>query len=258
MTCPYCLSSRLRVWHQDKDILYQCAHCHSNIKVFANECDIYDESYFQSHYEEVYGKSYEEDEPMIRTYAARRLREIRRLVPEGRLVDVGAAYGFFLDEARIMGYEVSGVEIHDASLRYIQDRFGYPTYRSLEEVPGDVDVVTVWFTLEHMRDVEAFMKSLVSKLRAGGCAAFGLPNGYGAFARFASRAYFSRRPVEHFTEPSLKGMYTLLKRYGFRVVHEEIFGLHPDRVGLPDTPFWRHLEKTLRLGDTFEVYAIRE
>ncbi|MFN3659655.1 MAG: class I SAM-dependent methyltransferase [Brevinematales bacterium] len=258
MKCPYCLSTRVRLWHQDRDRLYQCLECRSNIKVFCSAVDVYDEAYFHDHYEQVYGKSYEEDEPMIRGYALRRLKEIRKHVPSGMLVDVGAAYGFFLDEAHQLGYEVAGVEIHEASIRYIHDRFGYPVYRSLELVEESVDVVTAWFTLEHMMDIEGFMETLVRKLRSGGCLALGLPNGYGAFARFRSCEYLVRRPVEHCTEPSLKGIYTLLKRWGFRVVHEEIFGLHPERVGLPSTAFWQNLQKRLRLGDTFEVYAVKQ
>ncbi len=258
MRCPYCLSERLRVWHRGKDTLYQCRKCKSNIKVFCSAVDVYDEAYFQDHYEQVYGKSYEEDEPMIRTYAQRRLSFIHSICPKGFLVDFGAAYGFFLDEAHRMGYEVAGVEIHDASIRYLRDRFGYPVYRSLDLVEGTVDVVTAWFTLEHIPNIEAFMETLQSKLRAGGVLALGLPNGYGAFARFNPREYIVRRPLEHCTEPSLKGIEIFLKRFGFRIVREEIFGLHPERVGLPSTHFWQSLQKRLRLGDTFEVYAVRE
>lgn len=257
MKCPYCLSTRVRVWQEGRDKLYQCLTCRSNIKVFCSPSDVYDDAYFQEHYEKVYGKSYEEDEPMIRMYAMRRLKEIQRWVSSGMLVDVGAAYGFFLDEARRMGYEVVGVEIHEASIRYVQDRFGYPVYRSLELVEGSVDVVTAWFTLEHVMDIEAFMEIVKAKLRPGGCLALGLPNGYGAFARFSKKQYCIQRPEEHCTEPSLKGIKKLLARYGFRIVCEEIFGLHPERVGLPPTPFWKNLQKWLRLGDTFEVYALR-
>ncbi|MCX7883052.1 MAG: class I SAM-dependent methyltransferase [Brevinematales bacterium] len=258
MRCPYCLSSHVRLWHADGDRLYQCRRCHSNIKLFCSPVDVYDETYFQEHYEQVYGKSYEEDEPMIRSYALRRLKEIQKYVPGGVLVDIGAAYGFFLDEARRVGYEVMGVEIHEGSIRYIQDRFGYPVYRSLELVEGDVDVVTAWFTLEHMMDIEGVMQMVVSKLRVGGCLALGLPNGYGAFARFRKREYFRCRPVEHCTEPSLKGIRALLKRYHLRIVHTEIFGLHPERIGLPSRRFWQNLQKKLRLGDTFEVYAVKQ
>src|SRR5438132_7614858 len=40
-----------------------------------------------------------------------RLDEIGALQPAGRLLDVGCNCGFFLDEARHRGYEVSGIEI---------------------------------------------------------------------------------------------------------------------------------------------------
>lgn len=258
MKCPYCLSDRLQILHHGKDNVYQCMVCRSNVKVFCDAVDVYDGNYFRQHYEQIYGKSYEEDEPMIRSYADRRLRIIRKLVPSGFLVDVGAAYGFFLDEAFRLGYTVAGVEIHDPSVRYLQDRFGYPVYRSLELVDTPIDVVTAWFTVEHFPDVEVFMEGLLAKLKIGGCLALGLPNGYGAFARFNRKGYLEKRPGEHCTEPSLKGIRIFLKRYGFEIVHEEIFGLHPERIGLPPTSFWQRIQKQLRLGDTFEVYAVRK
>ena len=258
MKCPYCLSERLRVWRKAKDTIYQCEKCHSNIKVFHQAIDVYDDAYFGEHYEQVYGKSYEEDEPIIRSYSRRRLATIKEIVPSGHLVDVGAAYGFFADEAHQMGYDVSAVEIHDASIRYMQDRFGYPVYRSLELITQPVDIITLWFTMEHFPDVNAFMDTVKNSLRQGGCLALGLPNGYGSFARFCPSEYLKKRPIEHHTEPSLKGISCFLKRHGFRVVHEEIFGLHPERIGLPNTALFKNVLKITRLGDTFEVYAVKQ
>src|SRR5262249_36404199 len=46
-----------------------------------------------------------------RRMAARRLRWIGRYQAPGRLLDVGCAAGFFIDEARQRGWEVAGIEI---------------------------------------------------------------------------------------------------------------------------------------------------
>jgi len=85
--------------------------------------------------------------------------------------------------------------------------------------------------------------------------------------------FFARSPEDHFTvwEPSrVKG---ILKAYGFRVERIRITGHHPERLpGLRFlatrprfNPFDRLLaaagnlvSRAFGLGDTFEIYAVRE
>lgn len=185
--------------------------------------------------------------------------EIRRRVtsPTPRLLDVGSALGFFLDEARVLGFRPEGVEISEYARNFCEKEFSIPVYADISSVQGLYDVITLWFTLEHMAAPEGFLKEVSALLAPGGMIALGLPNGNGAFSRFNPKAYFRARPSEHEFEPSPKGLRLLLSRLGFEVVHFEYFGLHPARLGLPENPFWMELQKKCKLGDTFECYAVK-
>jgi SAM-dependent methyltransferase len=76
------------------------------------------------------------------------------LTAPGRLVDVGSAFGFFLDEARSAGWRVFGVDVSAAARSTASDRFGLETFPDLESfaegATAKVDVVTFFQSLEHM------------------------------------------------------------------------------------------------------------
>ena len=56
-------------------------------------------------------------EPILRREFARTVKFIRKYRPAGRLLDIGCAYGFFLEEARPF-YEVAGIEIAEHAAEF--------------------------------------------------------------------------------------------------------------------------------------------
>lgn len=80
-------------------------------------------------------------------------RLLARLVPGGRLLDIGCATGFFL-EAASQRWDVTGVELSDFAAEYAKREFGHKV------LTGDIadvglpdasfDIVTMWNTVEHM------------------------------------------------------------------------------------------------------------
>jgi SAM-dependent methyltransferase len=258
--CPVCGSARRSAIFRDGTMtLFECEQCRSNYRygvVRAEEA--YQENYFDETYKKAYGKTYEEDIGAIRSYSSRRLGIIERLIgrPKGKkILDIGCAIGVFLDEARARGWDISGVEVSGYARRAAEERFGIRAAAGVDELSGGFDAVTLWFTLEHIKDPAGMLRQIHGMMNPGGILAIGIPHARGWFAAGNRKGYVSARPKEHEFEPSIPAIVDLLAREGFTVMQKNIFGLHPERIGLPGWGIIKKIQELTRKGDTFEIYA---
>ena len=72
--------------------------------------------------------------------------------PPGRLLDVGCAHGFFLDEARADGWNVRGADVSRAAAEYAWTHLGLHVVDDIAAALADApyDVVTLYQVLEHV------------------------------------------------------------------------------------------------------------
>lgn len=113
-------------------------------------------------------RDYLRDEPTHRRIARQRLAALRRLQPGGRLLDVGCAAGFFLDEARSAGFEPRGSELCPEMAAIARERFGLevhtgsfcelePSDRDASDAFERFDAITFYNVLAHFRDPTAVL-----------------------------------------------------------------------------------------------------
>ncbi|MCL4534267.1 MAG: class I SAM-dependent methyltransferase [Bacteroidetes bacterium] len=125
------------------------------------------------------------------------LEGLARVRPKGRLLDVGAGYGFFLDLARQRGYQVSGVEVACLPAAHARDQLGLDVRQGrLEEAgfaDGEFDAVTMLNVVEHLEDPLGSLREANRVLAPGGVIALVTPNlSFGLVSRLAHR--LQRRP----------------------------------------------------------------
>lgn len=103
----------------------------------------------------------------------------------GRLLDVGCGAGYFLDAARMAGWQVAGVELSEPAAAAARDGLGLQLYSgSLHRAafPDDAfDLVTMFEVLEHMRDPAAALHEAHRVLHHGGLLAIEVPNDMDAY-----------------------------------------------------------------------------
>lgn len=114
--------------------------------------------------------SYLANEQKLRSEA----RTALHLLPKSgrRLLEIGAAGGFFLDEARTAGYAVTGIELNQRMADYGRTKLDLDivagTFESTDLEIGSFDVVVAQDVLEHVREPRSFVARVAKLLAPGG------------------------------------------------------------------------------------------
>jgi SAM-dependent methyltransferase len=155
-----------------------------------------------------------------------------RDLPAARLLDVGAAHGWFVQAARRRGAEAVGIE-PDAVVAEIARGGGVPV--RLGRFPDDLpsgetyDVITFNDVFEHLPDPDEVLDRCLERLRPGGCLVLNLPDVRGlgfrlsrALRRVGVRGPYERLwqvgfPSPHLWYFSRRGLVSLLNRHGLGV-----------------------------------------
>jgi len=120
------------------------------------------------------------------TQQARYLKEVEERPGPRKLLDVGCFNGEFPRFMAARGWDVSGVEISEASLRITE----FPVFtEEFNEIPVHApayDAITAWAVLEHVHDPMAYFQKASQVLKKGGLFVFQMPN----FVSTASRCLF--------------------------------------------------------------------
>jgi 2-polyprenyl-3-methyl-5-hydroxy-6-metoxy-1,4-benzoquinol methylase len=277
--CPVCNSSGNRVTARFPDRTYRrCRHCGIlYLESFAAKPMKYGKTYFSSEYRAQYGRTYLEDFDAIKTASRPRVRLVRELTGEhvdGVVVDIGCAYGPFLDALKEEGVPGYGVDVSPEAVAYVRKSLGIPALCGSFEnaarasLPRRISAVTLWYVIEHFIDTDLVLRKAASLLPPGGVLAFSTPNGNGISARKGLREFLRNSPADHFTVFSPRVLADILSEYGLILRRIRVTGHHPERFpGLIGRAArrWRFafgcveaVSRVMGLGDTFEAYAVKE
>lgn len=219
---------------------------------------LYDASYFRNARSGELGYSdYAADESNIRRTARRRLAHLERLTVSGRLLDVGCALGFFVDEAAQRGWQAEGLEFSTYAVAEAQRRGLRVQAGTLENVDlpaARFDVLTLYDVIEHVPDPRAVLQAAARLLHPGGLLELTTPDVDSLPARLAGRRWIgyklSEEHLYYFAQPTLR---RLLAETGFEVIETWPAGkyvtlaLFCDRLGFYLPPLARLLSSLLRM-----------
>jgi SAM-dependent methyltransferase len=184
---------------------------------------LYGESYFARSRPGAPGyDTYLEEIDHLRSTFDHRLGLLPQPGPGDILMDVGAAVGVFVQQARQRGWDARGVEPSAWAAEHARTDLDQPvetgTLRSLALPDASLAGVTLWEVIEHLPDPGSELAEIRRVLRPGGFLALSTPDAGSLVARGLGRRWPGWRKIpEHlyfFDRPSLVG---LLGHAGFRV-----------------------------------------
>lgn len=218
LPCPACgetAAPRLLYQKNGCDIL-RCESCGLGRAEAAADFDpqaYYNEGYFSGAHADGYA-DYRGAEPVLRREFAGAVDFLRGFVPAGgRLVELGCAYGFFLDEAKRV-YNACGIELaadaaESCRARGLDVMAGVADAETLDRLKPPFDAVVLLDVIEHLPQPVETIALAAQRLKPGGVIMLTT----GDFASLAARVTGARwrlmTPPQHlwfFTPASMRGL----------------------------------------------------
>ena len=235
--CNVCGGEKRRPFCEESDLgLVQCPECgfiyvHPKPEPIELKA-LYGETYFRNNQSSVVGYSdYISDEVNIRRTACRRIKALSRYISSGKLLDVGCAMGFFIDEAQALGWQVSGIDVSEFGVSYARANFGLDVFHGelteLSVTEAQFDLITMWDVIEHVSDPTAYIRQAARLLRRGGYLSLSTPDVESLPAKLYGKRWVGYKlSTEHVSYFSPRTLKRLLEKEGFELVSTGHVGKH--------------------------------
>lgn len=175
--CNLCGGNKfILVFSQEKSRILKCEKCglvfrypaptRRQIQKFYDAKEHLENQYFAN-----LQKDYDRNNPAVLLYQ-KELAKIRHRLKPGKVLDIGCAYGVFLDVARQNGWQPYGVEVSHKSSSYARKNFNLNVFcGTLNEAKFQDNffhLVTMWDVIEHVVDPLHTLKEIHRILKKDG------------------------------------------------------------------------------------------
>jgi SAM-dependent methyltransferase len=238
LSCPVCGAESAPDTIFSPSRLLRCRACDFAFLPGAHNGRLYNDEFF-ANYE---GHDYRAAERARRFESRRRLDLLGRHLPSpARLLEIGGAAGFFLDEARRRGYEGAGVELNEQMAAHARHTLGLDVMTGrIEDVDlGErvFDGACAFHVLEHVPAPPEAISVVRAALRPGGILVIEVPNAGSEVARRQGGDWHALKLPYHVGQFGPPSMTALLERAGLEVVAmDSVPFAHyaaPGALGLP-------------------------
>ena len=190
---------------------------------------------------------------------------LTRLPPLGaaaRLLDFGAAAGFFIEQASQNGWHAEGVEINDRMVRYGREVLGCKI--SNTDLPRLLangvrfDIVTMWEVIEHLPDPRETLQDIHELLNPGGYIALTTPDSGSLIAKVLGRRWLGWQKVpEHLFFFDARNLKRLLFDCGFEIDRQYYVPLFVDlEYALERLSAVLHIPFITRLAEPWKARSV--
>jgi SAM-dependent methyltransferase len=213
MRCPACgqVTDHQFLYSKNGCDILRCSACglgRAEANSF-NPGDYYTGDYFSGGHADGYA-DYRGAEPVLRREFAHTVDVIRKHKAGGRLLDVGCAYGFFLQEARRY-FDVAGIEIAEDAAAYCRHNGLHVLSGVADEghlaALGMMDVIVLLDVIEHLPSPQETLALCTRYLEPGGIIVITTGDFASLYARLSGARWRLMTPPQHlwyFTRESVR------------------------------------------------------
>lgn len=184
--------------------------------------NIYDEDYFNGATHGFGFSNYEEDKKASDSYLNFLIGKIKQFAKKEnmRLLDVGAANGYFISLATPHGFDASGIEVSESAVKWATGLGRKVECTSIESfsAESEFDVITILDVLEHLEDPKAALLKIHSFTSEDGLVVINVPDRSSLFSRMCGMRWHAYLPPEHWYYFNRNSLELLLSDCGFEVV----------------------------------------
>lgn len=221
--CYICQSTKINFDYRNQNgyRISKCLSCNLlwvNQEITPKELEeFYNRNYFYNPNSPVGYLDYLSDEPSHRQNARELLETLGNFTTlrGSKVLDIGCAFGFLIDEARNRGANVLGLELSDEAYNYASDNLGLPTIKGdFHSIPTlmKFDIILLVGVIEHLRDPREVLDKVKSNLS---------DNGIFVITTLDTKALipaYSLKPPEHLFYFSHVNLTQLLVQNGYEVL----------------------------------------
>ena len=206
-----------------------CNHVFANLRMTDAELlALYSKGYF-------FGEEYSDylaDREVLRKNFTLRLKTLERHADPARhrrLLEIGSAYGFFLELVRDR-FDAVGIDITADGTRYAKEVLRlnviHGDFLTYDFGDGEFDVVCLWDTIEHLRDPNLYVEKISRYTRPGALLAITTGDVESVVARTKGEKWRLLHPPTHLHYFSRKTLGRLLHDGGFEVISTRYCGFY--------------------------------
>lgn len=158
-------------------------------------------------------------------FIARSLKNIKRIKPNGKLLEIGCNMGIFIKEAIKEGYDAYGYDISARAVNFGIEKLQLAG-RLKPGILDDVirkneryDIVVYIHVLEHIDDIVAELNNAQKVLNPQGLVAIEVPNYKSFWPAIIRGRWYGFSPSQHIWQFSRKPLENILTQLGYKIVY---------------------------------------